>query len=82
MFFFIFALAYYLLRFDKSAYSFLLFQNNLSKRFINRLREPDVLLYLELIYIISIFALFLYWIGYIVYTFLVISFTQYKGYVI
>ena len=80
-----------MIRFDKATYLSLLFIFYLSLLFItsylsvklsNSLWGSDFLLFLELINVVFIFVLYLYWIHYILYTFLVISFARYKEYMI
>ena len=80
-----------MIRFDKATYLSLLFVFYLSLLFItsylsvklsNSLWGSDFLLFLELINVVFIFVLYLYWIHYILYTFLVISFARYKEYMI
>ena len=69
-----------MLRCDKATYLSLLFQFILSERFINSLWGSDVLVFSELMKIVSV--LFYNFVKFIIllYTFLVISFARYKEY--
>ena len=70
-----------MLRFDEAIYLSFLLKSILSARLSDNLQGSDVLLLLEFINIAFIFVLYLYWI-HLLYTFLVISLTRYKEYMI
>ena len=69
-----------MLRFDKGLYLSLLFNFNLSERFSESLWGSDVLLFPELINIISILLYTFIEFIILLYIFSVIYFTHYKGY--
>ena len=71
-----------MLGFDKAIYLSLFLKSILSVRLNNSMWESDVLLFFELINIVFIFVLYLYWIDYIVTYFLVTSLPRYKEYMI
>ena len=70
-----------MLRFDEAIYLSFLLKSILSARLSDSLQGSDVLLLLEFINIAFIFVLYLYWV-HLLYTFLVISLTRYKEYMI
>ena len=70
------------IRFDKATYLQLLLKSILSKKLINSLWESDVLIFSEFINIVSILCYNFFEFIILLHTFLVISFTQYRQYII
>ena len=71
-----------MLRFDKATYLSLVFKFILSERLSNTLRGSDVLLFSEFINIVPILSYNLTEFIILLYTFLAISFSLYKEYII
>ena len=71
-----------MVRFDKAIYLCFLLKFVLSVRLSNSPWGSDVLLFSGFINIVSTFVLYPYWVHYIVTHYLVISFAQYKEYMI